>query len=425
MPRPRNVLFRTRCASAVALAAAGGAALACRFLLTERHHSQRRETAPVECATEEKNNRTAASCARRRRRPQKNTFPPRVLYSAQSEHQDISVVEYGKGPRSDIRLFIDGELQFSSVDEYRYHEGLVHPAVTLARSLVTASGNSNSRGGQSKESGLCVLLLGAGDGLAAREVLKHGDAIASVDVVDMDSDITDLFRNDTPHTVPRLVQLCEGAFEDEKVILHTTDAKSFLLRHETISKYDVVIMDLPDPVTEELAQLYTVEFFSSALSALRQDTGGVLVTHGGDIFAKRSSFWSIVETLRVATMATEGRNLSLAVDDRSIAAYSALVPSFGLWGFTIACIGTLYDKATPAATKACVQREDGNQVGTLAEFMQRMQLPFVSRFLSQQTLGALFELPPDVVTPSAAVQINTHAHPILHTLVQSDNIWAP
>lgn len=311
----------------------------------------------------------------------------RVVHRVQSDYQDICVVEHGAGGGSDVRLLIDRELQFSSVDEYRYHEALVHPALSLA-----------SQQPDTQQRGLRVLLLGAGDGLAAREVLKY-PAVRAIDIVDLDKDVTDLCRAGTPRTIERLVQLCQGAFENPRVQLHTTDALSFLSRSRSASEmYDVVIMDLPDPITEQLARLYTVEFFTAALSALRSDGSGILVTHGGDVFASRRAFWTLAHTLREA-VAGHGAG--------EVVSYAAPVPSFGLWGFALAC--------TSATLLA-----DGQ---TLPSLCRESSVPVPCRFLSSpEALHSLFELPPDI--SEIETSINTDSLPTLHSLISGGNLWA-
>ena len=325
----------------------------------------------------------------------------RVVHRVKSEHQDIAVVEHGSGKSSDVRLVIDGELQFSSVDEYRYHECLVHPAIALASSLP-------ARGA----SGLRVLLLGAGDGLAAREVLKH-PAVEAIDIVDLDADVTDLCRAGTPRTIRRLVQLCENAFGSPKVTLHTTDALSFLTQRRLgsatadsgsrgdCSSWDVVIMDLPDPTTEPLAQLYTIEFFATALGGLRPE-GGVLVTHGGDIFANGSAFWTIVRTLRAAVATAGAQHIEYGV-----ATYPSTVPSFGVWGFALACTSRAAlahsetghteqgADADPPPPKTAFPLKSVMQSDEVAGHLANIPC----RFLTERSLGGLFDLSPDVSEP--------------------------
>ena len=441
-------------------AAVAGLALAAGGVVLGTWAERRRQHARLSDAstTTTKTSRHATR-QRRRRNPQVNhereermhAAAARVVHQSQSDYQDICVVEHGGGSRSDVRLLIDGELQFSSVDEYRYHECLVHPALALASSLASVGSTPDgstpdgNNGSTPDNVGMRVLLLGAGDGLAAREVLKH-PAVVSVDIVDLDTDVTDLCRIGTPHTIPRLVQLCGGAFENDRVTLHTTDAQTFLERHRSSAKddYDVIIMDLPDPITKELARLYTVEFFSSALSALRRDQGGVLVTHGGDLFANRPAFWSLAETLRAATKkcgfggGSSGEEEVLVLggggSSDGVATYAAPVPSFGVWGFALACTS----KNAALLPETSLQQGAGNNGATsstterrrrrtLTELMQQqVKLEVACRFLSQRTMVGLFELPLDLQeTDNMVATINTEERPILHTMLRKGNLWTP
>lgn len=196
--------------------------------------------------------------------------------------------------QGDTRLYLNGALQFSSSDEYRYHETLVHP--TMAK----ASSTEN------------VLLLGGGDGLAVREILKYKE-VESVTVVDLDPRMTELAKTNF-----HLLQLNEDALSDERVNILNRDAFKYL--EQTDDLYDVVIVDLPDPNNESLNKLYTWEFYSLIRNHLNSE-GAIMVQATSPVFA-RSVYWTISET--IASTGLHTKNLHIDV------------PSFGNWGYVLA-----------------------------------------------------------------------------------------
>lgn len=217
-------------------------------------------------------------------------YEDRVVYSRQSPYQKI-VLTRGK---SDVRLFLNGNLQFASIDEYRYHEALVHPVMAAA-----------PRHEQ-------ILVLGGGEGLALREILKHPD-VGQVTVVDLDPAVVELGR-----THPLVRELNGGSLDDPRVKVVNTDAFKFVEDAETL--YDVVIADLPDPNNASLSRLYSHEFY--ALLRRHLAKSGVMVTQATSPYFARKAFWTIVETMRGAGL--------------HVHPYHAYVPSFGDWGFVLA-----------------------------------------------------------------------------------------
>ncbi|MFM7322612.1 MAG: polyamine aminopropyltransferase [Armatimonadota bacterium] len=217
-------------------------------------------------------------------------YDDQVLLATQTRYQRIVLTRN----RNDLRLYLDGNLQFSSVDEYRYHEALVHPAMAAAPSR--------------RE----VLILGGGDGLGLREVLRWKD-VRRATLVDIDPEMTRLGRR-----FPALRTQNGGAFEDPRVRLVHADAFKFLETDPDL--YDVVVADLPDPNNEVLARLYTNGFH--ALVRRRLARGGLFVTQATSPLFAREAFWCIDATLRSEGYAT--------------APYHAYVPSFGDWGWILA-----------------------------------------------------------------------------------------
>ncbi|MEU4565983.1 polyamine aminopropyltransferase [Micromonospora sp. NPDC023956] len=222
-----------------------------------------------------------------------------VVHAERSRYQEIvltrSVSEVGH-EASDLRLYLNGDLQFSSVDEYRYHEALVHPALRGARGE--------------------VLVLGAGDGLAVRELLRYPD-VRRVTVVDLDPAVVALARSE-----PQLRRLNDDAFADPRVRVVHADAFGWL--RTAGDRFDVVVADLPDPDETATAKLYTVEFYS-LVRAVLADTGRLVVQSGSPYFAPRS-YWSIEASVRAAGFVTRP--------------YHVDVPSFGDWGFVLAAPGS-------------------------------------------------------------------------------------
>jgi len=225
-------------------------------------------------------------------------YEDHVVFAKSSRYQRIVLTRW----RTDVRLYLDGHLQFSSIDEARYHESLVVPAME-------AAGKPRS-----------VLILGGGDGLAAREVLKY-PSVERIVLVDLDPEMTELAR-----TRQELVALNLGALSSPKLTVVSEDAMRFVEMSEDF--FDVVIIDLPDPNSEGLAKLYSTAFY--ALVARRLSAHGVLVTQATSPFYAREAFWCIAETLR-ATLPADGPTPGFVP-----VPYHQNVPSFGEWGFVLA-----------------------------------------------------------------------------------------
>ena len=225
-----------------------------------------------------------------------------MVYLEQTPYQKVVLTKY----RDDIRLFLDGSLQFSSSDEYRYHETLVHPAASRLEKLER------------------VLVLGGGDGLALRELARHQEArrqenapIGQVTLVDLDPSVVRLARER-----PELVELNEDAFSRLPVDILNEDAFNFADEYarEGRAPYDLIIVDLPDPHHESLAKLYSVSFYRNLWRILAED--GLMVAQVGSPFFANRSFWSAAHSIEVAGFVTRP--------------YHVNVPSFGEWGFVLA-----------------------------------------------------------------------------------------
>jgi len=213
-----------------------------------------------------------------------------IMLTRQSPYQRIVMTRWNK----DIRLFIDGNLQFSSRDEYRYHEALIHVPMALA--------NKPEH----------VLILGGGDGLAIRELLKH-EGIGKISLVDLDKTITDLGKRH-----PVFHKLNEGVLDHEKVSIYNEDAYKFVENSSDV--YNVVIIDLPDPNNESLGKLYSKEFY--LLLKKRLAAGAVVVTQSTSPYYASDAFWCIHQTMETQFPYT--------------LPYTVFVPTFGQWGFNLA-----------------------------------------------------------------------------------------
>jgi spermidine synthase len=220
-----------------------------------------------------------------------------VVYSETTQYQDIVVTESSPvvpGP-TDMRLFLNGDLQFSSIDEYRYHESLVHPALAGKRDR--------------------VLVLGGGDGLAMREVLKYPDVREAVEV-ELDPAVLRLAREN-----PDLVALNQHSLTDPRVKVVNGDAFTWL--RDARERFDAVIIDMPDPDSTATAKLYSEEFYSLAQQVMAP--GARLVVQAGSPYFAPRSFDCVNVTMEAAGLTTTP--------------YHVDVPSFGDWGFILAKTG--------------------------------------------------------------------------------------
>jgi spermidine synthase len=235
-----------------------------------------------------------------------------VAFTKQTEYQRIVMTQ----ARSGVSLYLDGNLQFASVDEYRYHEALVHPAFAVAR------GKKN------------VLVLGGGDGLAVREILRYPE-VESVTLVDLDPGMTELARE-----LPIMRELNGGSLHDARVRVVNDDAMVWIkeARPGFPSAFDVVIVDFPDPNNFALGKLYTVRFYR--LLAARLAEGGSVAVQSTSPLVARKSFWCVIRSMEAAGFA--------------VRPYHAFVPSFGEWGYALASMGPVAipgDAALPAGLK--------------------------------------------------------------------------
>jgi len=225
---------------------------------------------------------------------QKRFYYDDIVYSKRSRIQEIILTRND----NDFRLYLDGSLQFSSIDEYRYHEMLTVPALLMA-----------------KKGDKQVLVLGGGDGLAVRELLKCGN-VSAVTLVELDEAIIDLARNNSS-----LRMINGNSLNSPLVEVIIGDAYIYLLKNK--KKYDVIIADFPDPHDETISKLYTVEFYALVRRTL--SSKGVFVTQSTSPLFAGEAFWCIHNTMK-------------KIFNR-VLPYHIYIPSFGDWGFNMACTG--------------------------------------------------------------------------------------
>lgn len=219
-------------------------------------------------------------------------YADRVIYSEQTPYQKIVLTKN----KDDIRLFLDGNLQFSSIDEHRYHESLVHVPLSIHKTPIKR-----------------VLLLGAGDGLAVRELLKY-HAVHEIVLVDLDKKIIDLAQHNL-----FLKELNNNSLSSKKINIILSDAFTYLSQNK--SSFDFIISDLPDPNNNSLARLYSKQFYNLVRNNLSEN--GLFVTQATSPYFARDAFWSIVKTVEASQF-------------KYVYPYHAQIPSFGDWGFVIA-----------------------------------------------------------------------------------------
>jgi spermidine synthase len=250
-------------------------------------------------------------------------YADRIVYSETSRYQRV-VVTSG---RAGVRLFLNGNLQFHSRDEYRYHESLVHPAM--------AAHGAPKR----------VLVLGGGDGMAVREVLKH-PSVESVTLVELDPHMTTLFAEQ-----PMLRELNGDALRSPKLKIINTDAFAWL--EQNPGSFDVIVVDFPDPTNFSLGKLYTTSFY--ALLDAHLSASGYAVVQTTSPLIARKSYWTVATSLEAAGLTTTP--------------YHAHVPSFGEWGFILA---------------------------SRRPFRLPTALPQGLRFLTVEGLPGMLQFPPDM-----------------------------
>ena len=249
-----------------------------------------------------------------------------VVYSTTTPYQHIVLT---KDRHDTLRCYINGHLQFDANDEFIYHEHLVHPAMHLATTPRS------------------VLILGGGDGLALREILKY-PTVEKITLVDIDPEMTRLaadypdlvsLNQDSLNNGKLTVSQTQGVSPGERYTLHeqnhrkrlapewapvteihvlNLDAASFV--RSAGERYDVMVLDFPDPSSPDLAKLYSRPFYETLRRKL--NPGGILVQQAGSPVHSKEAFLCLGRTLEAASFNT--------------IPYHDNVPSFGEWGWWVA-----------------------------------------------------------------------------------------
>lgn len=265
-------------------------------------------------------------------------YQDRIILIEQTPYQKIVMTKH----KDDVRLFIDGNCQFSTVDEYRYHEALVHVPMNQLKK---------------RES---VLILGGGDGLAVREVLKYDD-VRQIDLVDLDAEMIRICSTNAD-----IAAINENSLISDKLNVHIMDAFEYLETCE--DQYDLIIVDLPDPNSEVLNKLYSNIFYRMCGGCL--DPDGVLVVQSTSPYYATDAFWCINKTIE-----SEGFNVK---------AYHLEVPAFGDWGFNMA------------------SRRD---------LSEKINFEVETRYLTSENVAALFLFGKDEISEN--VEVNQLTKPVL------------
>ena len=269
-------------------------------------------------------------------------YKDKIIFSKTTRYQHVVLTQSHQG---NLSCFINGHLQFNSVDEHMYHEHLVHPALQIAP--------RRDR----------ILILGGGDGLALREILKYED-VETVTLVDLDPAMTDLAR-DNPYlqklnqnslNSPKVTTLKNEVLKDTsqkrvqiensrgiqtgqtgelpEVYIFNMDAAQFLA--QAPGRYDIIIVDFPDPNAPELANLYSQHFYGFLKKKLSAD--GIFVQQSTSPYHAKEAFLCIGRTMESAGL--------------TAVPYHDNVPSFGEWGWWIGGPANLY---TPKKVKSLLQ----------------------------------------------------------------------
>lgn len=264
-------------------------------------------------------------------------YSDNIIFAKSSQYQRIVVTKSRLG----YALYLNGNLQFHSFDEYRYHEALVHPAFAAHTGTPTK-----------------ILILGGGDGLALREVLKY-PSVESVILVDLDPMMTNLATH-----FPALKMLNENSMNDKRVSVINQDAFIWLAE-ANVEPFDIAIVDFPDPNNFALGKLYTTRFYKLLKSKLKPNA--VAVVQCTSPLIARRSFWCIIKTLQTSGF--------------FVHPYNVAIPSFGIWGYALA-------KLEPF------------------ERPEKLKAEVPLKFINEEVLKTIFEFPKDISVPSEDIEVN-------------------
>ncbi|MDH5681977.1 MAG: polyamine aminopropyltransferase [Spirochaetota bacterium] len=274
-----------------------------------------------------------------------------VLYNKRSRFQHIVLTRY----RGTTQLLLDGHLQFSSSHEYRYHEALVFPAFYLKKDIKK------------------VLVMGGGDGLGVRQLVKF-PSVEKIVLVDLDPQMTSLARN---FSVMR--EINGDALRDSRVEVVNMDAYKYL--GTTAHEFDVIYADFPDPHDAVISKLYSKEFYHFVKRRLTRD--GVFITQATSPLHATKVFRCIGKTMQTVF--------------KSVTPFHINAPSMGDWGFYIA-----YDKE--ASTETAIRQSD-----TISSYKRNGAIRFFTKGVFLNSL--IF--PPDTQVTAESIRVNQFAEPII------------
>ncbi|MGL6123970.1 MAG: polyamine aminopropyltransferase [Shewanella sp.] len=284
-------------------------------------------------------------------------YKDKVVYAKATRFQQLTFTERlrGNGLPPIYALYINGRLQFSSIDEHIYHTFLVHP--TLAASA------------RHKK----VLIIGGGDGLGLKQVLRWEPE--QVTLLDLDADLVKLFTSpdtDMPERLSSAMLALNGnALNDPRVTVMNDDAFNGV--DKLIAKgvkYDAVIVDLPDPSHPDLNKLYSDYFYRKLKELMSSD--GALTVQSTSPYHAQKAFISVAKTLALAGF--------------DVKQYHHNVPSFGEWGWSIATLSGL---------------DAQHRLAKLTE------LPIKDDWLTLGLVDGAFEFPANFYQDSANIKPNT------------------
>ncbi|HTJ50864.1 MAG TPA: polyamine aminopropyltransferase [Cyclobacteriaceae bacterium] len=217
-------------------------------------------------------------------------YQEKIIFAKSSPYQRIILTRNA----NELRLYLNGNLQFSSMDEYRYHESLVHPGLASLKEPKN------------------ILVMGGGDGLAVREILKY-NSVESITLVDLDKAVTELFKSGS-----LLTALNQNSLSSPKIKVINEDA--FVWIKNQNKQFDFIVVDFPDPSNYSLGKLYSVSFYRELKKILKHQ--GCIVIQSTSPFVARKSYWIVNQTLKTVGFST--------------LPYHCYIPSFGEWGFVLA-----------------------------------------------------------------------------------------
>lgn len=298
----------------------------------------------------------------------------KVVYSDKTRYQQLTFTERNIGAmqKKVINFYLNGRLQFSSSDEFIYHSYLVNPV------LAGSARHDN------------ILIIGGGDGLALRDVLKWQPK--KVTLVDLDAELINLFKSPTEQLPQQLAnsiqELNEASLQDDRVEIISADAfiaiDNLLQNNQS---YDAIIVDLPDPSHPDLNKLYSVNFYARLNQLLSGD--GLIGIQSASPYHAKDAFIAIGKTVQAAGLS-------------SVQQYHDNVPSFGEWGWTIA---------------------SKNGASPLTRLKKLTKLPVTHHWLTLPMMVNAFEFSRDFYQNQAEVPINylgSHAIYQLHQQAWQD-----